>query len=206
MAAKKKPKPKKAASKKTRTTKANKNKAPSTPSERDEVLEFLRQEILTPNNIKVDIDFINPQAYDKELDQFITKHKIKRDSVGRPTVMTVPTLQKLKMAFTIGCTDEEACNFAGISPGTLYNFQKKHEVFLELKDKWRDTQVVGARLNIFRSIMENRNVDDSWRYAKAKRKDEFSEKSIVQPLTAVTPDELEKISQGDFEAAKTDEE
>ena len=40
-------------------------------------------------------------------------------AVGRPTIMTPQVLQKLELAFSYGCTDDEACFFADIAPTTL---------------------------------------------------------------------------------------
>lgn len=186
-------------SKKRRTRKADKSKAPKTPQERDELLAFLTEEILMPNNINVDIDLANPDALDKELNDVIQKKKIKRDEVGRPTVMTVPTLRKLKLAYLIDSTDAEACDFAGIGESTLYDFQKAHPQFSELKRKWKDTYIMAARLNVMRSVVQNKNVEDSKWLLKAKRNNEFAEKNITEHQNAVTADDLEKIANGDYE-------
>ena len=50
-------------------------------------------------------------------------------AVGRPTIMTPQVLQKLELAFSYGCTDDEACFFADIAPATLYNYQKEYPEF-----------------------------------------------------------------------------
>ena len=186
--------------KRPRTRKAKKKDAPKTPQERNAILAFLKEEIIAPNNTQVDIDFNNPKGLDEEINAVIKKKKIKRDRVGRPTKMTEPTLRKLKVAFLINCTDAEACGFAGIAPPTLYEFQKKHPEFTELKRKWRDTHVMAARLNVFRSVVKDQNMGDSWLTLKTQRKDEYSEKHIVTDENVVSIDDLEKISQGDYEA------
>lgn len=185
--------------KRPRTTKAKKKNAPKTPAERDAILAFLTEEIVAPNNTTADIDFNNPKDLDDEINAIVKKKKIKRDRVGRPTAMTEPTLRKLKVAYLINCTDEEACGFAGIGTTTLYDFQKKHPEFTELKKKWRDTHVMAARLNVFRSVVKDANMGDSWLTLRTQRKDEYSEKHIVTDKNVVSIEELEKISQGDYE-------
>ena len=172
---------------------------PKPPALRDEILAFISEEISQPNNVKCDIDFYHPDGLDDDIAQAVTKYKIKRDRVGRPTKMTIPVLQKLKLALTIGCTDAEACQFAGISVSTLHNFQKEYKEFLELKEKWKSTEVVAARLNVFQSVVQNKNMEDSWRSLRAKRKDEFAEKSISEHQNSVSTDELQQIAQGEVE-------
>lgn len=52
---------------------------------------------------------------------------------GRPTVITEQVLRKLKLAFCMDYTDEEACFFAGISNTALYEYQKISPEFTEQK-------------------------------------------------------------------------
>jgi len=47
---------------------------------------------------------------------------------GRPTKMTPLVVKKLEEAFSWGCSDEEACVYAGISRPTLEKYQKENEV------------------------------------------------------------------------------
>jgi hypothetical protein len=182
-----------------RTKKAQKSDAPKTPQERDAILTFITEELLSPNNTHVEIDFNNPQGLDSEVNEFIKKKKIKRDRVGRPTKMTPGTLKKLKIAYLIDCTDVEACGYAGISHQTLYNFQEKNPGFVELKRKWKDTYIMAARLNVMRSVVKDGNMDDSWKALRAKRRNEYAEKTIVQEERTVSTDELEKIPKGEYE-------
>jgi hypothetical protein len=49
---------------------------------------------------------------------------------GRPPKITDEVLGKLEQAFSIGCTDQEACSFADINPSTLYAYQKKKPKFI----------------------------------------------------------------------------
>lgn len=71
-----------------------------------------------------------------------------KNQVGRPTVMTESVLEKLHYAFSIGCTDEEACVYADIDEKTLYNFQTKNPEFIQLKEGWK-IQPVLKKFNLF---------------------------------------------------------
>lgn len=74
---------------------------------------------------------------------------------GRPTKINDDILQKLKSAFGYGCTDAEACAFAGISPSTLYTFQEKNPEFMEEKDGLKQMPNLKAR----KTVVENLEVD-----------------------------------------------
>lgn len=185
-----------------RTRKAKKSDAPKTPAERDDLLAFITDELIAPNNIKVDIDFTDPKGNDEELNRIITKKKIKRDKVGRPLSMTIPTLRKLKMAYLIDCTDTEACGYAGIGTTALYDFQKKHPEFTELKAKWKETYIMAARMNVVKEVMKKKSIDDSWKVLRAKRKHEYAEKHIVDDKNVMTVEELEEIANGDIKEIK----
>ena len=76
---------------------------------------------------------------------------------GRPSKMTDDTLQKLKHAFLMGCSDREACLFAGIVPTTLYNYQEANPEFVEQKETWKDNPVMKAR-NVLMDALDANDV------------------------------------------------
>jgi len=90
---------------------------------------------------------------------------------GRPEKIDAITLKKLEEAFTIGCTDIEACLNADISHQTLYNYQKKHPKFVERKAALKESPVLKARKRV-ESELENDTNTAKW-YLERKRKDEF---------------------------------
>ena len=45
--------------------------------------------------------------------------------MSRPTVMTDEVVSKLEHAFSMGCTDLEACMYAGIAKATFYRYQEE---------------------------------------------------------------------------------
>ena len=71
---------------------------------------------------------------------------------GRPPKMTDDTVQKLKQAFLMGCTDREACLFAGIVPSTLYGYQEKNPEFTEQKETWKENPVMKSRAVIMGAL------------------------------------------------------
>lgn len=64
---------------------------------------------------------------------------------GRPTVMTDAVVAKLEEAFALGCTDNEACFFAGISRDTLYHYQNNNPGYSDRKEALKSSPVLKAR-------------------------------------------------------------
>lgn len=98
--------------------------------------------------------------------------------MGRPTAFTKEVLQKLEHAFSIDCTDEEACFYAGIAPSSLYNYQAKNPKFLERKQALRQRPVLRARMEVVKGIETSPQF--AMRYLERKRPDEFGPKAFVQ--------------------------
>ena len=44
----------------------------------------------------------------------------------------------------MGCTDDEACLHAEITPATLYNYQNANPEFLEQQEYWKNNPEVGG--------------------------------------------------------------
>ena len=64
---------------------------------------------------------------------------------GRPTVMTPEVIRKLEDAFSWGCTDLEACCFAGIGKTSLYEYCILNTDFAEKKEVLKNNPVMKAR-------------------------------------------------------------
>jgi len=64
---------------------------------------------------------------------------------GRPTKMTEITVKKLEEAFSIGCSDSEACFHAGISKPTLYDYCKLHPDFSDRKELLKSSPMFKAK-------------------------------------------------------------
>lgn len=75
-----------------------------------------------------------------------------KDKYGRKTVMTPSVLVKLEQAFSLGCSDLEACYYAGIGKSTLYDYQKLHLEFSERKEELKSKPVLLARQTVMKGI------------------------------------------------------
>lgn len=108
----------------------------------------------------------------------MTKKKDPKDLVGagRPTIMTLDVVNKLEQAFSMGCTDLEACLYADISKQTLYNYQEKHPEFVDRKEMLKQKLVLKARTVIAEALNKKDENTAKW-YLERRRKDEFSVKS-----------------------------
>lgn len=97
-------------------------------------------------------------------------------SVGRPTVMTTETINKLEEVFAIGGTDKEACFYADISHQTLYDYQADHPEFIERKEALKERPILKARQTVVKGLDDAKNAQ--W-YLERKRKVEFAAKTEV---------------------------
>ena len=98
--------------------------------------------------------------------------------VGRPTKMTPETISKLEYAFSLGCSDVEACLFADISKTALYNWQHDNPEFVDRKEALKQNPVLKARTNVMADI-ESGDVDTSKWLLERKKKDEFGTKQSI---------------------------
>jgi len=83
------------------------------------------------------------------------------------------TLKKLEEAFSIGCTDSEACAYADISPASLYMYQKGNPKFQERKKQLKDKPILLARKIVVDAI-QGGDSDLAFKYLERKRRDEFA--------------------------------
>lgn len=97
--------------------------------------------------------------------------------MGRSTVVTPEILERLRTAFAIGATDEEAAAFAEIGVSTLYDYQKKNKGFSEEKEALKKKPILMAKMTVVRSLNEPK--DAQW-YLERKLKKEFSLRSEVE--------------------------
>jgi hypothetical protein len=81
---------------------------------------------------------------------------------GRKPVIDDATLQKLKIAFGYGCTDQEACAQAEISLSTLYEYQKKNPDFLESKEGLKQLPNLLARKTVVEDLKDNSETAKWW--------------------------------------------
>lgn len=92
---------------------------------------------------------------------------------GRPASINDSVLYKLAEAFSYGCSDKEACVFAGITPSTLYNYQEKNPEFLEQKECFKNLPTFKARKTIVDTL--DKDVENAKWWMKKKRAKEFGD-------------------------------
>lgn len=107
----------------------------------------------------------------------MTKKKDPKDkkTAGRPTVMTIDVVNKLEQAFSMGCSDVEACLFADISKQTLYDYQAKNPEFVDRKERLKERLILKARTVIADALNRKDENTAKW-YLERKAKNEFSTK------------------------------
>lgn len=118
-----------------------------------------------------------------------------KNPVGRPTVMTQQTIDKIEYVFAMGGTDIEACLYADISHQTLYDYQEKHPEFIERKINLKQTPMLKARTTILKALDSDTNTA---RWYAERRDPEFRPKSETDITTkgeAMTaPSNIEEIA------------
>lgn len=110
----------------------------------------------------------------------MTKKKAPEDleQRGRPTEMTPEKILLLEQAFSLGCSDLEACLHADIGKTTLYNFQQKHPEFAERKAMLKDKLILKARTVIADALNKKDKETARW-YLEKKKKDEFGNRTEI---------------------------
>lgn len=91
---------------------------------------------------------------------------------GRPPIVNDIVLQKLEEAFSLGCTDLEACLYANISKSTLYNYQNEHPDFLERKEELKEKPILKARTTVVNAL---KDPNHAFRYLERKKRKEFGQ-------------------------------
>ena len=112
--------------------------------------------------------------------------------MARPTIFTEELLQKLEEAFAWGCTDDEACVYADISPSSLYNYQNEKPEFLERKELLKTKPILKARRIVIEAMEKNPTL--AFKFLERKRRDEFGEQAHYA-LVSDRADEREKIEE-----------
>lgn len=118
---------------------------------------------------------------------------------GRPPIIDKDKLNKLESAFSYGLSDEQACFIAGISPATLYNYQKANPEFLEKKRYLKSTPDIKAKKVVVDSLDMPAN---AWRWLE-KRDPDFKPVSKLELGGAVEiSDPAGQMSEEEKEALK----
>jgi len=90
---------------------------------------------------------------------------------GRPTKLTKETLDKLRQAFAIDCTVEEACFYANISEDVFYKWKREDQELIKDIERLRLKPILKARQEIVSGLD---GFDNALKFLERKRKKEFS--------------------------------
>lgn len=96
-----------------------------------------------------------------------------KNTVGRPLAVTPQVIAKLETAFSMGCTELEACLLAGICHSTLKNYQIKNPEFMARKKLLKENPVLKSRKVVI-DALDNGDLDTAKWYLERKAKAEFS--------------------------------
>lgn len=88
--------------------------------------------------------------------------------MARPTVMTPEILERLRHAFAIGATKEEACAYAKIGKSTLYDYINANPEFSEEIEQLIQQPILKAKQTIVNNLDDVKNAQ--W-YAERKSDD-----------------------------------
>jgi len=105
---------------------------------------------------------------------------------GRRKVIDKIVLGKLREAFLWGCTDREACFYAGINPDTLYEYQKENPKYSEQKEMFKSNPILVARKSVVDALAKDPQL--ALKYIERKKSDEFSLKQTVEQ--SITDDRI----------------
>lgn len=127
-----------------------------------------------------------------------TKKEVRYRNVGRRMFDgkdTKEVLEKLEQAFSIGCTDLEACLLADISQDQLYNYQRKNPDFIKRKEVLKNKPILKARTEVIKGLENDKEF--SFRFLERKAKGEFAPKSEVEHSGSITLNSiLDEIENG----------
>lgn len=80
--------------------------------------------------------------------------KTTKKRVGRPPKIDAAVLEKLEYAFTVGATNEQACDYADINAATLYRYKAGNDELCEKIEHWKHRTKFRAKVNVSKAIGE----------------------------------------------------
>ena len=105
--------------------------------------------------------------------------EIAKSNAGRTPVMNQDVINKLEHAFSIGCSDEDACAYAGISTVTMYKYQHLNPQFIKRKEELKRKPFIKARQTIVTNLGTFQGA--AW-FAERKMRSEFGKSTEEAPV------------------------
>lgn len=88
--------------------------------------------------------------------------KVRKDwklDTWRPTKKTPELLGKLKDALMKGCTEAEACAYAGLDQSTLIDWKNEDKNFAKQIEQWKELYVQAIKFASYNRAMNEKNRD-----------------------------------------------
>lgn len=99
-----------------------------------------------------------------------------KKQLGRPSLFTQETLQKLEQAFMMDFTDYESCIFADVSESAFYAYCKDNPDFQERKLRLKKSLSMVAKMRLAESVNKGNTTDAKWMLERRDR-DNYSLRS-----------------------------
>ena len=113
-----------------------------------------------------------PKFGKKEMTDFL-------NSLNRKSRLEPDIVAKLRQAFAVGCTIDEACYYAEIDRATYYRWMNKYPQIKRYLDEMRHRLGLKSKENIAK-IIESGDVSNSWRYLERTQPKDYAETQKVE--------------------------
>lgn len=126
------------------------------------------------------------------------------DLGGRPTKLNDEVVNKLEVAFGLGCSIEEACFYADISKQTYFNWKENNKELFDRFEELKQKPILKARQAVVNGLNEP---EFALKYLSKKKRDEFGDRIDLTTngkdinnnqtinLSAFTQEELDNLEQ-----------
>lgn len=105
--------------------------------------------------------------------------ELAKSNAGKPPKINDDVLAKLDHAFSIGCTDAEACAYADISVDVLYKHQRLNPEYVNRKEQLKSKPFIKTRQTLIQSLGTFQGA--SW-FAERKMRNEFGKSTEEAPV------------------------
>jgi len=109
--------------------------------------------------------------------------------------MTKPTLARLREAYKLGASHKEACEYAGITPPTIYTYIRENPEFKDEIESLQTRPTLKARRKVVTEIENDANL--ALKYLEKKKRDEFGSIHEIHVSGEIShtfdPDAIERL-------------
>ena len=108
----------------------------------------------------------------------------------RHPIMTATTINELERAWSIGCTDKQACIQAGISEAALYHYQRDNRDFEPRKEKLKQNLILVSKRTIYKQAKKDAKTA-AW-YLERKLPEEFGQKIEINQHVTLSIEQIDQ--------------